>query len=1141
MRGLAAYISSAWLMLGAAVAVSAPAPEALQIRPVEAAHGTTARKADLRPGTRVLSPENARHQQELLQRWRSFPDVVSRPGVDWNGPASRRRGWRPPSGAAPGGLRGINGELVVPPDTVRVAILRVDFLKDRGSSTGNGRFDLTGPDTLQPPIDRPPRNRNFYLKHLEALERYYDAQSYGKVVIEGDVWPRERDRAYSVSDMVDFGPWKFSQEIYRQAVDMFRTMMFAADSQSVVLGDRIPWDQYDRIVIIHAGSDLQSDVRQDSPEDIPSFTIGVVDTDVVIFPDSTTRPIDRASLIPETINQDGFFGTINGVLAHECGHLLFNFTDLYDINTGRPIVGYWSLMDSGNLVGSIVVLPDGSELFATGLLPPSVDPFHRTNYLAPGIVAPEVAYGDTMTMRASERNSDFRRVTLSSDEYLLLENRHLAPIDSIALDQDDSTRVVLGPKKPDRYEYDALLPGSGILVWHIDESVLPLESFFPVDTALRANPDFGWNTNAARLGVSIIEGDALQDLGDPGSPYILGAPFDPFFKSNNPSLSDTTVPNLTPHIKTRPHVRLDFLDDPDSVMHVSAFRTWQFKGFPVRASFPPGGPVLLAIDADGDRRLETCWAGGDTASVDSTALFAVRDSGGGLFGPDLVFARLDRRPLPVMSAIATGDVIDPLLAAPGPSWFAVTTEPDGADLSAAGGRVWLIDHQGQPRPGWPAVLPAIATTPPVIAGPYPNAAVYVGCADGRVYALNLDGSIRAQSAVLFTSAVSGRLAVDVRPAGTPPSPLIGIDANVAAGGADGKVAIVAFGRTAQGPAAAMFAPWPLTLGESGFTPDFLWIDFNGSQFSVAAGATSPAAGSSIACGGGRSLVVHHADRLWAYCVNGEGLAGWGHGFGDTLVNALGAGDPDGDGFPEVLTQTVRSGVMFVNVSGYPSPGWPRRSTSETFRSGSPALAIDVDLDGMTEIVAMNASGVVAALRADGRTPEGWPFATGVGATGAPVAADLDRDGTLDLAAPDRFGQIYVYSLPVSGGAPIRTSWTMLGGDPGRSSSLPPDRTTVPNAAYAGPLVRGSLKAYPNPARRRPVSFAYQLTEPADVEFRIVDVSGHEVTSFQRSGHAADNLEIWDPGAVPAGLYVVRVRFRGAGTERTEFVPVGLIR
>ena len=233
--------------------------------------------------------------------------------------------------------------------------------------------------------------------------------------------------------------------------------------------------------------------------------------------------------------------------------------------------------------------------------------------------------------------------------------------------------------------------------------------------------------------------------------------------------------------------------------------------------------------------------------------------------------------------------------------------------------------------------------------------------------------------------------------------------------------------------------------------------------------------------------------------------------------------------------------MFVNVSGYPSPGWPKRSTPEDFKSGSPALAIDVDGDGRSEIVSLNASGVVTALGTAGGTPAGWPFATGVGAAGALVAADLNRDGMLDIVAPDRLGRLWAYTIPVPGGRPALTSWTVLGGDPGRSSNLPIDRTTAPGPIFAGPLVHGSFKAFPNPARRHPVSFAYTLTEPAQVEFRIVDASGHQVASFMRQGRPADNLEVWDPGALPAGLYVARVRFRGAGTERTEFVPVGLLR
>jgi hypothetical protein len=116
-----------------------------------------------------------------------------------------------------------------------------------------------------------------------------------------------------------------------------------------------------------------------------------------------------------------------------------------------------------------------------------------------------------------------------------------------------------------------------------------------------------------------------------------------------------------------------------------------------------------------------------------------------------------------------------------------------------------------------------------------------------------------------------------------------------------------------------------------------------------------------------------------------------------------------------------------------------------------------------------------------------------------------------------------------------------GGDPGRSSSLPADRTPIAAGASPGPLIGGTLKAFPNPARQTSVKFAYRLSEPAEVEFRILDASGYEVASFTRSGRQSDNLEIWDPGRVPAGLYIAQLRFRGASGERNEIVPVGLIR
>ena len=1145
------------LVLLPSVAPSARTAGTLKVRRVASPEAVARLQRLGLPVPLAARPEELRIQAERERRWRSMRDVLTAPGVDWSLQGQRRAGWRPdarrardPRAAA---ARAVGAVAETPPETLRVAFIRIDFLADRGgdASTGNGRFDLSGPDANAVPIDPPPHNRAFFQAHLEALSRYYAATSYGRLVVVGEVWPRDAIGAYSLSDMADYGPWTFSQEIYGAAVHMFRDMFFAADTQSIARGDAIPWRDYDRFFLIHAGSDLQSDVRQDSKEDIPSFTIGVRDSvcsDCVVFRDTTiiggstiidSTTIDRATILPELAAQDGYYGAINGVIAHEAGHNLLGLADLYNVDTGYPVVGYWSLMDSGNLLGARVVLKDNTEIYATGLLPPSVDPWQRA-FTTDILAFPEVDYGGgSIALENSERHPDVRRVALSSDEYLLLENRYFAPGDTLPLDRDSISRVILGPVFPDSLEYDALLPGSGILVWHIDESVIPFE------TSLRVNPGYGLNTNPQRLGVSVIESDGLQDLGDTGSPYFVGAPSDPWFLSNNATLSDSTFPNLIPHTGTRPHKRLDFLDDPALVMHFSAERMWEREGWPVAADFPPGGPALLAVDADGDRDLDICWAGGrDSIDVmlagtvrrvgnpDSAALFAVRPDGSALDGASAyAFARLDRRPRPELAALPIGATDLEGLPATGPAYFAVSTYAAGADTSSPGGRVWLLDHQGAALPGWPPALPSIVTTPPVIAGHYPSAEVFVGCADGAVYGLDLDGGVVDSFRVSDQASgpVAGRLAVA-------PAPGPGDLWRVAAGTSDGWIATGLARQAADDHSAVR----EMSAKLDSLTPDFIWIPLDGAPRLATTAAR--AAGSGEVCGAGvPALVVHHADRLWAFCPDGTPLAGWGHSFGDTIVAGLGAGDPDGDGLPEVLTQNVRSGLAFVDRTGYPSPGWPKRGTAEDLRTGSPALALDVDGDARSEIVGMNASGIVAALRADGRIPEGWPLASGSGATGSPVAADLDRDGALDLVVPDRLGQLLAYALPISFGGPVATSWTMLGGDAGRSSALAALATPAAPLPAAGPLVRGSLMAFPNPARRQPVFFAFQLTEPGDVEFRIFDTSGHEVASFSRPGLQADNREVWDPGALPAGLYLARLRFRGATSETVGVLQVGVLR
>src|SRR5262249_4960685 len=154
------------------------------------------------------------------------------------------------------------------------------------------------------------------------------------------------------------------------------------------------------------------------------------------------------------------------------------------------------------------------------------------------------------------------------------------------------------------------------------------------------------------------------------------------------------------------------------------------------ANFPPGGPVLLAADMDGDGRKDVVWAGGDSsvsdtslgareAVRDSAALFCVRFDGKGIAGADTFdFAHLDQRPRPEVAVAELG-------ASGG---IAVATTYHYSPFDGVGGKLWAIRPDGSNVPGFPVPLPSPASTPPVVVVIGAGGAwqAVVGCEDGRV-------------------------------------------------------------------------------------------------------------------------------------------------------------------------------------------------------------------------------------------------------------------------------------------------------------------------------------------------------------------------------------------------------------------------
>jgi immune inhibitor A len=174
-----------------------------------------------------------------------------------------------------------------------------------------------------------------------------------------------------------------------------------------------------------------------------------------------------------------------GVCAHELGHLLFGFPDLYDTDYTSEGIGNWCLMSGGSWNGG-------------GDVPAHASAWCKVNQ--GWASATNVTTNGSVTIPDVKLSHNVLRLSKDGTpgpEYFLVENRQ-------------------------RTGFDADLPGDGLLVWHIDDTQTS-------------------NTDENHYEVALLQADAQRDLelnhnrGDAGDPYPGSA--------SNTSLTATSTPN----------------------------------------------------------------------------------------------------------------------------------------------------------------------------------------------------------------------------------------------------------------------------------------------------------------------------------------------------------------------------------------------------------------------------------------------------------------------------------------------------------------------------------------------------------------------------------------------------------------------
>ncbi|MHB9154914.1 MAG: M6 family metalloprotease domain-containing protein [Endomicrobiales bacterium] len=321
---------------------------------------------------------------------------------------------------------------------------------------------------------------------FEDLKNYYAETSYSILVPSITV----SNSVYTLSSIANYNS-ETDAELIKLKDD--------AVAQATVGNDL---SGFDYIMIYHAGYG-----EEDSGNDADIWSL--------FYPVAYSidgKSFEGFTVVPERAFRAG--SSPLGVICHEFGHQL-GLPDLYDttVSGGRSTCGAWSLMD----------YPYGFD--NTGRNPPHLDAWCRnflqyidlsTRLVSSAI--PGAFMGDIETSQAT----GYYKIPIEASgggEYFIVENR-----------RPDNTLI----------QYDLDLPGTGLLVWHIDDSI----ALNPLRLNLNTI-----NNGSPYLGVDLVEADGTAVYspvpGNPGDAFVQGGIFAyPLSNSFRGQPTDITLSNI---------------------------------------------------------------------------------------------------------------------------------------------------------------------------------------------------------------------------------------------------------------------------------------------------------------------------------------------------------------------------------------------------------------------------------------------------------------------------------------------------------------------------------------------------------------------------------------------------------------------
>lgn len=504
-----------------------------------------------------------------------------------------------------------------------VCALRVSFKQDfTSSTTGYGSFLQTAEYSIcgDYTIDPAPHDKDYFLSQLAAVDNYFRDVSYDQFGLDLDnsrIYPSGDTGSYSMTEeMYYYQPYDQVNLHEQKLAELARDAIEAAYS-----ADSIDFSLFDLVVVFHAGigQDFSLPYLDPTPEDIPSTYVdsSMMMTHIGSYP----LGVKHAIILPETQNhlhyqiaEDMFAGSsypcdyqygLTGTFALMLGFAV-GLPPLWDTNFGESGIGVFGLMDQGSNNGR-------------GLVPAPPDAWTR---IYAGWETPAVMKPGTDVSLASRAQNQVVQININDDEYFLVENRTNWFRDSVSIDSvryqiyadgnnyppfmeilfdsvnvsRDSNGVVVSV-----FDYDLGLPASGLLIWHVDESV--------INSGIA---DYTINADKTRRGIDLEEADGAQDIGypsiflfaDPSSGYFgdmwyKGNPeyerANPDMKGQSPEFGPYTFPGSRSNDGSTTFLKIENISDPGDTMTFSISNTMLAAGFPDTSLH-----IGLIHDFDGD-------------------------------------------------------------------------------------------------------------------------------------------------------------------------------------------------------------------------------------------------------------------------------------------------------------------------------------------------------------------------------------------------------------------------------------------------------------------------------------------------------------------------------------------------------------